>query len=63
MRHYEASCPACMQYNELVEDNLAVPEKGVSPQEVERRKLGRYRCKCGYLWTDHMRDRAVNLGR
>ena len=63
VRHYEARCPACMQYNELVEDNLAVTEKGVSPQEVERRKLGRYRCKCGYLWTDHMRDRAVNMGR
>lgn len=64
VRHFEVRCPACMDWNRLEESGLVLLEKSNSPQEVERRKLGRYKCsQCGYLWSDAMRDRAVDMGR
>lgn len=64
IRHFEARCPACMRHNELTEDGLTMAEKKAGPQDVERKKLARYKCAhCGYLWTDQMRDRAVAMGR
>jgi len=63
VRHYEVKCPACGWPQVMTEDGLALAEKTTNPQEVERRKLGRYRCvKCKVSWTDYLRDRAVSAG-
>lgn len=64
VRRFEARCPACMTYQVMNESGLVLAEKATSPQEVARRRLGRYKCgQCGYLWSDHLRDRAVSMGR
>lgn len=64
VREYEVRCPACITYQVMRESGLVLSEKSANPQEVVRRKLARYKCeKCGYLWTDHLRDRAVAMGR
>lgn len=64
VRHYLVRCPACGEYQVMTEEGLTVMEKNVSPQEVERRRLGRYRCAfCKFLWSDHLRDQAVAHGR
>lgn len=63
VRHFEPRCPACMQFYPLSEEGLVLVEKNSDPREVERRKLARYKCPCGFQWTDHLRDRAVSMGR
>ena len=64
VRHYFVRCPACGEYQRMTEECLIVTEKAASPQEVERRKLGRYKCSCcKFLWSDHLRDQAVARGR
>ncbi len=64
VRRFEPRCPACMAYVALTEEGLVLTDKKATPQEVERRKLARYKCPhCGYLWTDYLRDRAVAMGR
>ena len=64
VRHYFVRCPACGSYQIMTEEGLVMTEKTASPQEVERRKLGRYKCSiCKFLWSDHLRDQAVARGR
>ncbi len=64
VREYHARCPACSTLQPFTEEGLTTSEKTANPQEVERRKLGRYKCcHCGYLWSDTIRDRAVLHGR
>lgn len=64
LRRYEARCPACMQHQRLEESGLMAIEGCKDPQEIERRRLARYKCAaCGFLWTDHTRDVAVGAGR
>ena len=63
LRHYLVRCPACQAYQPMIEDRLVLLEKGASPREIKERRLGRYRCaECGYLWTDYLRDQAVQHG-
>lgn len=64
VRRFEVTCPACGCRQIMDEEGLVLSEKAASPQDVERRKLGRYRCvQCRFLWTDYLRDRAVSAGR
>ena len=64
VRQYHVRCPACGTYQVMTEQGLTLAEKTSNPQEVERRRLGRYRCvRCSYLWSDHIRDQAVQHGR
>lgn len=63
LRHYLVRCPACQAYQPMIKDRLVLLEKGASPREIKERRLGRYRCaECGYLWTDYLRDQAVQHG-
>lgn len=64
VRHFHVRCPACGTYQPMTETGLALVEKTSNPQEVMRRKLGRYRCStCKFLWSDYLRDQAVAHGR
>lgn len=64
VRRFEVACPACGYRQIMTEDGIVTAEKTTNPQDVERRKLGRYRCaQCRFLWTDYLRDRAVSSGR
>ena len=60
---YEAKCPACQEYQILKPENIIVLEDCKDPKEIRRRRLARYQCACGYLWSDHVRDLAVAAGR
>jgi phage terminase large subunit GpA-like protein len=63
---YEVVCPICGQAQIPRPDGVEAMTSGekATPAEIERRRLGRYRCEgCGGLWDDHGRDRAVAGGR
>jgi phage terminase large subunit GpA-like protein len=60
---YEVVCPACRHSHLPDAGNIVVTEGETDPREVRRRRLGRYRCpSCKWLWSDHVRDLAVNAG-
>lgn len=64
VRDFWAKCPACGERQPMAESQLCLLDGSVKdPREVERRRLGRYRCACcGYLWSDRMRNAAVSAG-
>ncbi|MDL2306643.1 phage terminase large subunit family protein [Desulfovibrio sp. OttesenSCG-928-C06] len=60
---YETRCPACGEYRLPRVDNIVLIEEPDRPADIRERKLARYRCECGYEWSDHIRDLAVQQGR
>jgi len=63
VRHYEAKCPLCGEYQRMLWENIAWGNTR-EPREVLRSNLAKYHCsRCAMAWDDAMRDRAVRDGR
>ncbi len=59
---YEVKCPSCLQYH--LPDIVYLHAEEEDPLTIRRKKLARYICPvCGYAWSDHIRDIAVQGGR
>jgi len=71
IRHYEAKCPICGEFQKMVFEKTAGKLGGIiwpsdirDPRKVERRRLAGYQCcVCGMTWDDHMRNQAVRDGK
>jgi phage terminase large subunit GpA-like protein len=71
IRHYEARCPVCGQLQKMhfeIEEGklggITWPPDIRDPRKVERRRLAGYQCcRCGMIWDDHMRNKAVRGGK
>ena len=63
VRHYEARCPVCGEFQRMVWEQIAWGNTR-DPRAVLHRNLARYYCRaCGMAWDDAMRDLAVRSGR
>jgi phage terminase large subunit GpA-like protein len=63
IRHYEAKCPICGEYQRMLWENISWGNTR-DPKEVLRNHLAVYHCShCGMAWNDAVRDVAVRAGR
>jgi phage terminase large subunit GpA-like protein len=63
IRHYEAKCPICGEYQRMLWENISWGNTR-DPKEVLRKNLAVYHCShCGMAWNDATRNIAVRDGR
>lgn len=61
---YEARCPVCQYHVRMEHGQIEAISGSTDPRQIRQEKLGRYRCpKCGNLWTDALRNIAIEHGR
>lgn len=61
---WEAKCPACGEYQVMEKDRIVLVRPERDPAVIRHKRLARYQCaRCGEMWTDPMRNKAVAAGR
>ena len=63
VRRYQARCPACTTLQVMRFRDIYWPPEIKDPRIILRQRVARYKCPtCQALWTDHIRDQAVQAG-
>lgn len=61
---YWVRCPECSREQKMEFDNICVPEDMRDSNTIDTKNLAWYECAyCKAKWDDHIRNKAVRLGR